>query len=322
MVHTVHMLLLSFLASDEDDLGARPHGSGQIYGGVQAMKNAACGLKPPISNKFAGSGYELMYGLFLWPLRRLKKVKMLEIGLGCGMSYGPGASARTWREVLPQAELWEAELDGECVKNAGSKLDALGIHALVGDQGNRTTLRRWVAESGGQFNAIVDDGSHRNRDIMISFRVLWPTLLPGGVYFLEDLNTGRPKRWDDTEGKRIVSDILMSWQDQFLVKPFGSMPVHKSEANLYAASRRDIFPKPRDAAFIFCQDSACVIGKEPARGSPSGYVIGRDDKASTCPPGVTNNQQPSREGVALRKKLHGKDLLHKLHKVKQQTQSG
>ena len=273
------VLVLPSMITADDDLGALPRGAGHVYGGIQAVKTAACGMEQP-SNKFDGAGYELMYGLFMWPLRRLQKMKMLEIGLGCNMGYGPGASARTWREVLPNAELWEAEFDHECVDKNRQRLDALGIHALVGDQGNRTTLHRWVSESGGNFNAIIDDGSHRNGDIMASFEVLWPTLVPGGVYFLEDLNVGRPKRWDDTNGNQVVSDILQSWNDQFLVHPFEALPQHPSPANLHAAQTRKKFQKPPNVAFVFCQDAACVVGKEVER-RPN--RIGRD--GAKCPKG-------------------------------------
>ena len=38
-----------------------------------------------------------------------KKAKeMLEIGLGCDMDYGPGASVSLWKDLFPAAELWEA----------------------------------------------------------------------------------------------------------------------------------------------------------------------------------------------------------------------
>ena len=45
------------------------------------------------------------------PLRSTPGAKMLEIGLGCGMKYGAGASANLWRVALPEVELWEAEIN-------------------------------------------------------------------------------------------------------------------------------------------------------------------------------------------------------------------
>ena len=83
---------------------------------------------------------------------------MLEIGLGCNMGYGPGASAKLWRTLLPNAKLWMAEYDGKCVRKHEAKLEADGIRTLEGDQGSPDVVRRWVEESGGHFDVIVDDG--------------------------------------------------------------------------------------------------------------------------------------------------------------------
>jgi hypothetical protein len=46
-----------------------------------------------------------MYEKYL-PTYRDKRLKMLEIGLGCGMSYGPGVSYYTWLEYFPHVNLY------------------------------------------------------------------------------------------------------------------------------------------------------------------------------------------------------------------------
>ena len=43
---------------------------------------------------------------------------------------------------------------------------------LTGDQGNRTTLARWIAEAGGSFDMIVDDGGHYNAQVMTRYTML------------------------------------------------------------------------------------------------------------------------------------------------------
>ena len=63
---------------------------------------------------------------------------------------------------------------------------------------------------------------------MATFHVLWPAVLPGGVYFVEDTITGRPSRWDDTHGERVVIDVLHAWSEQLSIGPFGGLPQHKS----------------------------------------------------------------------------------------------
>lgn len=70
---------------------------------------------------------------------------------------GPGASATLWKELFPQAELWEAELNAKCVRKAQQSGQALdGFHVLVGDQGDPKVLDSWVEKSnGGHFDVVV-----------------------------------------------------------------------------------------------------------------------------------------------------------------------
>ena len=123
--------------------------------------NLAKGLKPT-SDKVTAHSYETMYGTFVYPLKFAAHTpRMLEIGLGCNMDYGPGASVQIWRQLLPHAELWEAEYDAECVKKARAKGQLEGIKTVTGDQGDFAVLRRWAEEIGGELDVIIDDGGHR-----------------------------------------------------------------------------------------------------------------------------------------------------------------
>ena len=257
--------------------------------GVAAVKRTACAQaavtdKVTAGHALGGHQYNLMYGMFLFPLRH-EKIKMLEIGLGCGMLYGPGASALLWRALLPKAELWEAEVDGNCVEKHRSSLLASGIRPLIGSQRNATTLRRWMDESGGQFDVIIDDGGHSNLDITSSFDGLWQHIAPGGLYFVEDLQVGRriKPRWapsEDTAGARVFSDLVQSWVEQKLVpypplrnngydSPDGTGATDYTSwghtpSNRHSIAMRERHPLPANLSFVFCQAEACVFGKEPS----------------------------------------------------------
>ena len=58
-----------------------------------------------------------MYGIFLGPLK-YTPIKLLEIGVGCRMSYGPGASVQLWSTYFSNLELWGADYDVEFVNRA------------------------------------------------------------------------------------------------------------------------------------------------------------------------------------------------------------
>ena len=59
-----------------------------------------------------------------------------------------------------------------------------GVNVVTGDQGNIEVLERWVKESGGNFDVVVDDGGHKNSQIYNTFNVLWDEVNPGGFYFI------------------------------------------------------------------------------------------------------------------------------------------
>jgi len=201
---------------------------------IGEVKDVACRQRVPTDKvtypqMAGGHQYHIMYGMFLLPMiHRVghRPAKMLEIGLGCGMKYGAGASALLWRKLFSQTELelWEAEVDKDCVEKHRAALQSQGINVIVGNQADEHTLATWVNATGGSFDAVIDDGSHKNLEIMRSFDALWPHVRPGGLYFMEDLQVGRYARdgggyrYDDSLGNSVVSDVIQSWTEQLLIR--------------------------------------------------------------------------------------------------------
>ena len=170
-----------------------------------AFRSAAFASSPhQVTDKVLGGidghSYQRMYGALLMPMRNMSTPgprKMLEVGLGCGMRYGAGASATLWRYLFPEAEKWEAEFDAACVKNAVENKLLGEIHALTSSATNRTEVQGWVTDSGGGFDVIIDDSGHSNRMVITDLDELWPALLPGGVFFMEDLHVAHTQRYDE-----------------------------------------------------------------------------------------------------------------------------
>ena len=219
--------------------------------------------------------------------------KMLEIGLGCNMAYGPGASARLWEALFRSTERWEAEYNGECVKATQAKGLLDGVHLLIGDQGNRETVAQWVQQSGGHFDVVIDDGGHGNRQILTSFERLWPELSPGGIYFIEDMQLGRTLTCDDTNGSAVVADFVQSLAADVLVgrKQAAKLPDEpkafprgisvpggrrRSTSKLFSFLPADLFV---EVEYVFCTLEACSVGKAPVGPSRrSAPVIGGGGK--------------------------------------------
>eukprot|EP00667_Euglena_gracilis_P007894 EG_transcript_7974 len=216
----------------------------------------------PVTDKVHGHVYHLMYGIFLGPFRHTVPFKFFEIGLGCDMEYGPGASARMWRQYLANADLWEADLDQACVRSHSKPLRELGITALHGNQANFDDLRRWVKQTGGRFNAVVDDGGHSNTMILKTFALLWGEVVPCGLYFLEDLTVGRARRYDDTHLQMVVSDVLQAWVEELVVGFPSCNPAARK--SLDSLRQFDLWRLPRGLQWMFCQPEACALRKAPA----------------------------------------------------------
>lgn len=207
----------------------------------------------PVSDKVGVTSehrYHNMYGTFLLPYVANKpNLKFLEIGLGCNMDYGPGASVKIWKKLLPMAELWEAEFVKDCVEKAQEKGQLEGINTLVGDQADFTVLDGWIEKSGGHFDVVIDDGGHHNCMISNSFDKLWPQVLPGGLYFIEDLHVGRASKYQSEScGNVIMSDKIHDWNQHLIY-------LTNSSGNQYK------YGLPEDLLFIHCQAEACVLGK-------------------------------------------------------------
>ena len=120
-------------------------------------------------------GYEQLYGRHLAPVANASEpFKLLEIGLGCTMSYGAGGSVKLWRQwVGEKLELHELEYNQASAKKWASAINVESKTALhVGDQANITDLARLlenakvtpgqspVAGCSSCFDAIIDDGGH------------------------------------------------------------------------------------------------------------------------------------------------------------------
>ena len=177
---------------------------------------------------------------------------MLEIGLGCDEAYGPGASVALWQKHLAGGlELWEGEYNAKCVERSIKHGQLRGVGTVTGDQGDPHVLKRWLNETGGSFDIVIDDGGHRNTHTVTTFEWFWPHVRPGGLYVIEDMHVARMSNYEDTNGTNISTDILGAWVEQLAA----GGPLSK-----YESVRR----LPEGMAFVACQTRACAIGKRPS----------------------------------------------------------
>ena len=106
---------------------------------------------------------------------RDEPIELLEIGVA------NGSSLRMWEKFFSRATLIGVDIIPGCVRCAGGRK-----HVEIGSQDDVVFLQKLVEKYHPKI--IIDDGSHQADHIRLTIEQLFPALLPGGCYVIEDLH--------------------------------------------------------------------------------------------------------------------------------------
>jgi len=109
---------------------------------------------------------------------RKRPIKMLEIGV-----HG-GGSLRMWRDYFCEG----STIIGIDINPSCKEHEAENIHVHIGSQDDEDFLKE-IAKKYGEFDIILDDGSHINSHVIKTFDTLYPHVSPNGVFLVEDMHT-------------------------------------------------------------------------------------------------------------------------------------
>jgi len=106
-----------------------------------------------------------------------QSICLLEIGVQ------NGGSLELWHEYLPTgSRVIGIDVDERCRQLVFPE----GVEVLIADAGDQREVDRLLA--GTLLDFIIDDGSHKPKDIIGAFLNLFPKLADGGKYIIEDLH--------------------------------------------------------------------------------------------------------------------------------------
>lgn len=170
-------------------------------------------------------GFHHGYQRFYYPILinyQHQPIRFLEIGVD------DGKSMNIWKKFFSQPN----HIYGIGYKNYQTEFkteidDSMTIY--MGDQSNTQFLKQFLQDSQGNFDFIIDDGSHVPSHVIISFETLWPFVKSGGYYIIEDIETSY---W-----KKTASIYGYSLQNEGSVVEYFQNLVH--EVNNEFRSKRD-----------------------------------------------------------------------------------
>jgi hypothetical protein len=141
------------------------------------------------------NGYNPYYEA-LFHHRRHQKTKLLEIGIGTMIpgvhssmvgyalnGYKPGGSLRAWRDYFTNGWIIGCDVQPDTQFN-----DEHRIETKLGDSTNIDAVNKLFEDH--EFDIILDDGSHWDEHQLMTLRNLWPRVVRGGYYIIEDVYPG------------------------------------------------------------------------------------------------------------------------------------
>jgi cephalosporin hydroxylase len=109
---------------------------------------------------------------------RNKPVTIVEFGVS------HGGSLQMWKSYFgPQARIVGVDINPKC-----AALEEPQIEIVIGDQDDRQFLRS-LAKRVGDIDVLIEDGGHTMTQQIATFEELWPNIVDGGVFLMEDLHT-------------------------------------------------------------------------------------------------------------------------------------
>jgi hypothetical protein len=188
--------------------------------------------KSDVIHSYNGISYLDIYDKHFFNIRNEVEV-VVEIGVLNGKSL------LMWQEYFPNAIIYGIDIDPRCKEYENDR-----IKILIGDQNDKKFLN-YVKDTIGEYDILIDDGSHINTHQILTFNVLYDSLSRGGYYVIEDLrmsygevinNIDLRKYWPGMAYNNINDPLKNDRTDfnNFLESKIKELDFHKNTCNLLA----------------------------------------------------------------------------------------
>jgi SAM-dependent methyltransferase len=172
------------------------------------------------SDKSTGHDYHVVYASLLGS-RRNDPLRLFEVGLGTynrdilshmGRSGKPGASLRAFRDFLPNAQVFGADIDKRILFNDDR------IRTYYVDQTRLDSFDELYAHlSDDMFDLVIDDGLHAPNANIATMLFALKVLRPSGFFIVEDIHSNSIPIW------QVVAALLPEQYSPKLVQAKGGL---------------------------------------------------------------------------------------------------
>ena len=129
--------------------------------------------------KINGHGYTKFYLKHLKKLK-YKKLKILEIG-----SFA-GGSAAAFSKFFPNSKITCLDVNISIFKYESKKINIFGLDASKKKSVELFFKKMNISFNREYFDLIIDDGSHKQDDILLTLNLFFKSLKSNGFYIIED----------------------------------------------------------------------------------------------------------------------------------------
>jgi hypothetical protein len=203
------------------------------------------------------------YQALLTPWRHAD-INVIEIGVARGISLN------IWRHFFTRATIVGIDIQPECSRFTGGR-----VTVEIGSQEDPAFLHAVCAKYPPTI--IIDDGSHYAHHIVYSFQHLFPMLIHGGVYIVEDMAVHFGASAEKMAGGTKVSAV-----EYFLGLARGKLAHGRTGAELWGDDR---YIADHLDSIAFIGGAVLIRKKQPADRAASIAFAERHLAATDAPPG-------------------------------------
>jgi len=177
------MQIKPFTELDEGDLELKRALNYNPWLTEYTLSQPESGRNPYETDRGGWRGYNRVYSKYL-SAKKEQPLRILEIGVHSG--YG----LLSWASYFKNATVFGIELDSSWVTSNHKLLTKYEDYSRVNIKYfDSRDVNSWKSEITGKFDVIIDDGSHKPADQLVTLEIAFKYLSPTGIYFIEDISS-------------------------------------------------------------------------------------------------------------------------------------